>query len=177
MLGVKTIASLDESSVNARAADLVYEDERDAELRAHDWNFAITRASIAADGTEPIFTKTNYFSLPANCLRVLPPDPEDNFNSRDWQVEGRKIATNEDSPLELRYVKQVTDPNEMDALFRKALSARIALQLCEKLTQSNVKKRDLAAIYEATIREARKANAFENVAKKPPDDEWITVRS
>ena len=48
-LGAESIVSLTQDSENARACNLCYEPIRDAELRAHPWNFAIKRASLAAD--------------------------------------------------------------------------------------------------------------------------------
>jgi hypothetical protein len=114
--------------------------------------------------------------LPADCLKLLPPDPESNDPWRDWQIEGRKIATNEETTLYIRYTKKVTAPNDMDPLFREVLSCKIAVELCDKLTNSNVKKDQAEGFYDKAITEARKANAFENVSLKPPEDEWITAR-
>ena len=42
-LGAARITSLTEDSVNARACNAMYESVRDAELRAHPWNFAMKR--------------------------------------------------------------------------------------------------------------------------------------
>lgn len=175
-LGASRIVSLSESSVAARACNVAYEALRDAELCAHPWNFAIERAQLAADATEPDWGRANSFQVPTDFLRLAPDYPELNLNSKDWQLEGRKIITNDDSPLNVRYVKKVTDPNTMDPLFREALSCRIALELCEELTQSNEKKAALKDDYKDAIREARRTNAIQNIPAKAADDEWITVR-
>lgn len=175
-LGAKRITSLTEDSVNARSVNACYAILRDAELRRHPWNFAIDRAQLAADVTAPLFGKENSFPLPANYLGPIPPYPEYNVNNRDWQIEGGKIYTNDAAPLNFRYVKQVTDPNLMDPLFREALSARIALEICEELMDSNAKVATVAEMYKEAINEAKKLNAFEKIASKPPEDEWVTVR-
>jgi hypothetical protein len=106
----------------------------------------------------------------------LTPYPEDLTNSHDWQVEGRKIYTDDSAPLNIRYVKQVTDPNQMDACFRESLAAEIAYELCEPLTQSNTKKNLLKGDKKDAIREAKRTNAIENVAAKPPEDTWVSSR-
>ena len=175
-IGAKRIVSLTEDTVNGRAVNLAYEILRDAELRAHTWNFSIERASLAADSSTPDWGRSNSFTLPSDFLRLLPPYPEDNSNQTDWQIEGRKILTNDSAPLYIRYVKIVTDPNDMDALFREALSARIAAEICEELTQSNSKKTEMKDDYKLAIREARRVNAIENVSAETPEDTWISER-
>lgn len=177
LLGAKRIVSLTEDSRNARAVNAAYEPVKKAELRKHPWGFAITRVALAADATAPAFTKTNSFPMPSNCLRPLAPDPEVNYNDLDWIIEGRAIITNDSAPLNLRYVRDVDDPNIMDPLFREALSAKIAREICEEITQSNTKISTADAVYKEAIDEAKRVNAIEKVAAKPPEDEWITVRS
>lgn len=175
-LGAKRISSLSEDSTNARACNTAYEAVRDAELRKHPWSFAIDRASLAASATAPAFGRANSFQLPSDFIRLLPPYPEDNKNSRDWQIEGTKIYSDEDAPLKVRYIKREEDPNVMDPLFREALSAALAVSLAEALTQSNTKKQVAAGIYSEIIGDARKVNAFERVAQAPPEDSFVTVR-
>jgi len=176
LLGAKSIVSLLEDSRNARSINLAFEPVKLAELRKHPWSFAIKRAQLAADAVAPLFTKTSSFTLPSDCIRVLSPDPEVNFNDLDWQIEGRKIITNDTAPLDVRYIYNVTDSNEMDVLFREALSSKLAMELSEEITQSNAKKADAAKLYEEAISEAKKANAIERVAQRPPEDIWVTVR-
>lgn len=175
-LGAKTITSLDDNSRNAKAVQTAYDSIRLSELRKHTWNFAIRRFQLAADTTAPLFNRTNRFALPSDFVRLLPTDPDVNLNDLDWQIEGKYIVTDDDAPLEVRCVCDVTDPNQMDALFRESFAAKLAEELCEEITQSNSKKADCAAAYLQLIADARRANAFENTAQKPPDDEWITAR-
>lgn len=173
-LGAERIVSLSQDSENARACNLLYDSIRDAELRAHPWNFAIKRAQLAADVTAPAFGPAAAYTLPSDCLRVLPTD--ENWNTHDWKIEGRKILTDDGAPLDVRYICRVTDPNQYDALFIEALACAIAQELCEQLTQSNTKAQMVRSDYTTAIRTARKLNAFENISAEPQTDEWITVR-
>lgn len=175
-LGAKRITSLTEDSRNARAINAAYTELRDAELRAHTWNFAVKRVQMAADATAPIFGRTNSFTLPSDFLRKLNLDPEFVVNSEDAQIEGRKLLTNDSAPLDMRYIYRVEDPNEMDVLFREALASRIAFELAEEITQSNTKKAAAAADYKRAVSEAKRTNAIERVALQPPEDTWVTVR-
>lgn len=177
LLGAKRITALSENSRNARAANAAYEPVKLAELRKHTWCFATTREQLAADTEEPLFTKGNAFPLPSDFVRLLPPDPEDNMNDLDWVIEGRRIITNDSAPLEIRYIYDVTDPNEMDALFREAFAAKLAEAMCEEITQSNTKLASANAAYKDAISEAKKANAIEKPSEEPPADTWITCRS
>lgn len=147
-----------------------------AELETHPWSFATTRASLAADSTEPEFGRANAFQLPSDYVKLLSEYAEDNSNTNDWEIEGRKIYTDYSAPLEIRYIYDVTDPNEMTPLFREVLATRLALELCEELTQSNTKKAELSDEYELVVRRAKRSNAFAKVAAQPPTDSWITVR-
>lgn len=176
-LGAKRITSITEDSVNARACNTAYNPLRLAELRSHPWACATKRAQLAVSSDEPLFVKQYQYPLPSDYVRLLPNDEGYNLNSNDWQIEAGYIVTDDSDPLNIRYIYDLEDPNIMDALFREALSCRLALELCEELTQSNQKKESLRLDYKDAIREARRVNAILNVAGKPPEDEWITIRN
>lgn len=178
-LGEKLITSLEQDTPTARACKLAYPVLRDAELRAHPWNFAIKRTTLAADSVAPTWGRAASFQLPADFLRLLGPYPEDNTFEQDYQIEGNKIVTNQAGSagtLQLRYIARIEDPNLMDVLFREALSARLALELCEKVTQSNTKLQSIAGMYKETISEARRANAIESRPVEAVMDSWISSR-
>lgn len=189
-LGARRIVALNENSVNARAVAQAYPIVRDAQLRAHPWNFAVKRAQLAANSTAPLFGKQSAYPLPSDFLRLLPRDPGSGFNQswspnipfngyidRDWQIEGTELLTNETGAFDLRYIAFVTDPNKMDILFREAVSAALAIEICEELTQSNAKKADAKDDYKKAIAEARRTNAIENIAVFPPEDTFVVVRA
>ena len=175
-LGAKPIVSLTEASKNARQCNLAYNPVREALLSDHAWAFATGRAQLAADATPPEFGRANAFELPADYLRIADDYPEDNFNSIDYVVEGRKILTDFDAPLEIRYIKNITDPNLMDALFREALAMSIANELVEVITQSNTKKVGIEKDLTKVLAKARRRNAIQTVSAEPPIDTWETAR-
>lgn len=175
-LGEGRITALTEASVSARAITTAFATVRDAELRAHPWNFSVKRAQLAASGTAPAFGPANAFALPSDFLRLLPQDVGRQANDSDWVIEGQSILTDDSTPLEIRYVRRVTDPNQMDPLFREALALRLAKELCEQITQSNTKIQLINSDYQAIIAKARNADAMEVPAEEPPEDTWVTVR-
>ena len=181
LLGATRIVALTDDSVSARACNNAYDAVRRAELRAHPWGFAIKRAQLPADGTAPAFGPARAFPLPSDFLRLMPQDAEDNLNDKDWAIEkhnGSKcILTDDSAPLNIRYIYDCDDPNEMDALFREAFAYSLALAMCEELTQSNTKKAELREDRKAVIREARRTNGIERVPMEAAEDTWLTARA
>lgn len=176
ILGAAPITSLDDDSRNARACTLAYDNSRLALLEKYVWGCAIKRAQLAAEATEPEFGKARSFPLPSDFVRLAPNYPEETSPTRDWEIEGRKILTNDSAPLNIRYIFSLTDPNEMNPLFREALSGEIAYQMCESLTQSNTKKADAKLARDEAIREARRVNGIQKVPVQTAESLWITTR-
>lgn len=175
-LGAQRITSLTDGSKNARACLTAYYPLRDAEQRKHRWSFCVQRFSLAASNTAPLFGKTNFYPLPSGWLRLLEPDPKWNLNDRDWVIEGDSICTDDAAPLQVRLIMKIEDPNVMDPLFREALAAKIAEEICEELTQSNEKKSVAKQDYKEAIAEAKKINGIEDPPQEAPLDTYITSR-
>lgn len=175
-LGATRITSLTDGSNNARQLSTAYDMRRQAVLAKHPWNFATQRFSLAATGTAPPFGPANAFTLPTGWLRVLPPDPSENFTDRDWIIEGNTLMTNQGAPLHLRCVMDVTDTTLFHPLFSEALASDLAYELCEAITQSNAKKEAAAADKKAAIDDAKKVNAIQKVPAVAPDASWLARR-
>lgn len=172
-LGAERITDIDEDSPNARECNACYERLRDRELRRHPWTFAKTRAQPAPSANSPLFDYTYAFPLPSDCLRVLKPEGRVNL---DWKIESKSILTNDGASIDLSYIRRVTDPNDFDDLFVDALASAMALQMCERITQSNSKKADARADYKTAVNDAKAVNAIEQIPADEPDDEWLVAR-
>ena len=171
-LGADRISSLADDSRNARACNFAYEPVRDALLRRYKWGFAVTLVQLPVDAAAPIFGKQNSFSLPADSLRILPPNNYD----LDWIIRGRTIHTDWGAPLDVLYIKRITDPNTMDTLFQEVLSLKLADELCEEITHSNTKKRLIGSEVKSLLAEAKRVGAYEQISDTLPEDSWVTVR-
>jgi hypothetical protein len=171
-VGAASILSLTDNSPEARACALAYDSNRRDELRKHSWNFTIKRAVLSPDTTAPAFDYLYAFTLPTDCLRVLRPPTSD----LDWQIEGRKILTNDGAVLNLRYLADVEDTTQWDASFYNVMAASLAVDICEKLTQSNTKKQQLNTEYKEAVADARKVDAFEGGPQDAADDDWWNAR-
>lgn len=171
-VGASSILSISDNSPEARACAIAYDSNRRDELRKHSWNFAIKRAVLAPDTTAPAYDYTYAFTLPTDCLRVLRPAT----TSLDWRIEGRKILTNDGSTLYLRYLADIDDCSQWDPSFYNVMAASLAVDICEKLTQSNTKKQQLIIDYKESVADARKVDAFETGPEDAADDTWWVAR-
>jgi hypothetical protein len=175
-VGAHTITSLTDQSVNARALNTMYYSVRDSVMAASRWNFTIQRFQLAASSNQNAFGPLNIFPLPAGWLRVLPPDPLDNVNDRDWLIEGSNIISAWNPPLNVKIQMKIEDVTLYPASFIEALAAKLAYELCEPLTQSNTKKQACDADYKMAIADAKKLNAIQNVPQISVEDPYITTR-
>jgi len=170
-LGESRIVSMTQDSPTARECNAIYDDLLERELRSHPWKFATKRAALASSGTVSPGLENRYL-MPTDCLRILPPNDYD----MDWEIEGRYIISSYTAPLYIRYTGQVTDPNQFDALFRDLFSTAIAIELCERITQSNTKKEAQMIDYRNIVSQARRVNAFESTSQEMPVDSWLVAR-
>jgi hypothetical protein len=79
-------------------------------------------------------------------------------------------------PLPLLYVADVTNTAQFHPLFVEALACQLAVEMCERITQSTTKKQSMEMAYTRTIREARFVNAVQNPPQSRPDNTWILSR-
>lgn len=184
-LGAARIISLADDNKQARAIASCFEDLRDDELRAHRWQFAMKRTELAALADTPPFGYNYQYALPTDFLRIdmvdnrYPAAVMDNYIDAEyleWTLEGNVILTDIGAPLKLRYIARVTDSSAWDSNFREAFASRIAMEICEDLTQSNEKKNAAANDYKRAITQAIRIGAIEKPAVMPPDNTWVVSR-
>lgn len=136
-IGAKQIDNLDgDTSEEAIQCRLHYEPTRDALQRSHFWRFASARAELTESSTSPLFEFDNQFDLPSDFERLKSiygdsSRPLENTR-RSFAIEGDKILTNE-SAVDLRYIKLVSDVTKFDSLFEEVLVLTLALKLVPPL--------------------------------------------
>lgn len=173
-LGAARISALDQDASNARSMNAAYDLMRDAELRRYRWGFAIKRDSIAADAADTVWGDWKRYSLPNDFLALIRDD--ETGQAPDWRIEGLYIVTADASPLQIRYVARIDDPNYYDALFIESFACRLALQTCEEITGSTSKKAKIQEDYDFAIAEAKRMGAIEKPAQEFPEDDWVNAR-
>ena len=139
-------------------------------------------ASAGTGGTvnlRPLFGYDQAVRVPTDCFRVV-----EVYDSRlPWVVEDDMLLSDEESTLRLRYIghtkaRAATDPvdHNYDAMLISALAARLAVEVCEELTQSTSKKEAAAQAYMQILTQARGADAQEQSPQLFQEDDWILAR-
>ena len=128
----------------------------------------------------------NVFHLPAGFLRKLSQDPKAGLYSflgapayntqEDWLLEGDFLLSQCATPIIFRFVADETNVMAMDDLFCEMLAARIALETCETITNSNVKKQTVNNDYMKFRGEAIIIDGIDTGAVEPPEDDYIVCR-
>jgi hypothetical protein len=160
------ITSIDEDTKPARLLKRHFETTRQAELTKHAWSFAIFREELTAidSGSMPDGETYTYgYELPADALRVLPltDTGEAHGVSIPWKLEGTLLLTNYEGPRLVRYIANLTDPDDWDALFVEALAARLAMKIALALTGKPTMLQAAERAYRDTIGTAKQTNAIQ----------------
>ena len=171
-IGANAILTLTEDSEAARAANLIYEQVRDACIRDHVWNFAVNRVELAQNSVAPAFGFAYQYNVPSDCLRVLQMENMDMF----YKIESGKLLTDEGT-AKILYLARVEDVNLFDAMFVEAFSARLAAELSVTLSESNTLYSNMMEMYQRKVADARSMDAQESGYLEVVADTWLDSRS
>ena len=132
-IGAKRINDLDDTTDTKQEAiqcRLHYEPTRDALEESYEWTFNSDRKTLAADTETPDGEWDFQFILPTDYLamRSIYENRISAINYRSYAIEGDRLLTNE-STMQIRYTKKVTDPTKFDPLFIKLFVALLANEL------------------------------------------------
>jgi len=135
-LGQQRITSLSQSSLEAQFCSLYYEQTKDELLTSHEWSFAVERKVLAAVSGDN-FTEYSYkYSLPTDYLRVITQISSDDYTDLEdaYRIEGKYLLSDL-SHNYIKYIKHITQDNDLPTLFVEPFYLRLATKLNLKLTQ------------------------------------------
>ncbi|MFQ6256118.1 hypothetical protein ACLMPK_01215 [Yersinia enterocolitica] len=181
----RTINGLNEQSKEAAVCSLHYEPCRDSVLSDFPWNFAMKRVALADLGNPPPDWMFSY-RYPTDCMRIIEimvPGIRFPTNAMrptyevasDADGTGKLLLTNQNDAW-LRYVGRVTDVNMFDAIFRDALSWRIAAEIAMPLAASGDLGNKAFQMYNNTILSAGSRSMNESQEPVLPDSEFTMAR-
>jgi len=179
IIGSARITALDGSTEEAVQLSDAWDVTRDAELERHPWVFSLARTTLAASSVIPPFDYDYAYPVPSDSLRIL---DVAGYPNRFWTLgrnDDRKailINGTGGQEINVRYVQKVTTVGDYPAAFAKVLSAALAVELCERITQNDGKIQVAAARYEQAIKDAYLTDAIEMPPQQQPEDEWILAR-
>lgn len=166
-IGANEIVSLDEGTAEARIASASWDIARKACLRDHPWNFAIKEAELnRLSSVTPQQFKYAY-RIPALCVRLLQVvgNPVYRLQSGNIQMDGERC--------QVRYVEDVLDTTQWDALFVDVMAQRLAADIAYGITKSQATADSMFAIYDRKIRRARHIDGTEDTAQMLADQDSI----
>ncbi|KAF7958212.1 hypothetical protein AWV80_01185 [Cupriavidus sp. UYMU48A] len=169
-LGAARITSITENSKSARVMNALWDTVRKAELRRRIWTFATVRTTLPEVTPQPEWGYGHGYQKPSDCLRLLQigqtfvvpalTDYRDQDDSA-YQLEGNLILTDQNAPLKIRYIRDITDPGLFDALFVETMASKLAYEAAEEITQSLSKKQQAGEDYKQSLRDATATGAIE----------------
>ena len=177
-LGDDPITSLTDDTERARLCNAFYADARDACLRSHPWNFAITRASLAQLSATPVYGFDYQFALPTDpfCLRVLAMEFEDYvFKVENLSTQGRVLLTDQET-AKIIYIARITDTALFDSLFVDTLTALLAAKLAYPVTNSVNLQTQMQNLYQIKLSEARSIDGQEGFIDDLVSDTFTDFR-
>jgi hypothetical protein len=168
-IGSSEVQNLTGDSREVRMINRLYDFALDVLLQDYTWSFAIKRASLVQSSTTPDWGWDYAYVYPQDALRIveIQDDPE-------WIQEGNLILSNE-TAMNARYIKVITDTTEFPAVFREAFTNKLAGLLAIPLANNT----NLASFFRAeelrTTGRALKKGAIERKRNKAdvPQPSWV----
>jgi len=168
-LGEARIQNLNDNNSRARACNARINDVITSILRMHVWNSALERKQLTSVGT-PLFGYNYIYQLPADCIRVVEVNPISRY-----QVEKKNILSNE-STLNILYVAEPTDLNNLDSLLAEAIAMKLAVEIAETLTSKQGLKAELMQKYVIALQEARAANSHDKTPEHRERSSYLDAK-
>lgn len=134
-IGSKNFTYATQASANEGIKSaLHYETTRNSLSRSFEWPFASWRAKLVLDTKSPDFEWDNQFTLPEDYIRVKSDYQRSSVDlpTQRFAIEGNKYLTDQ-SDVEIRYIRKVTDPDDFDPLFKEILILQLAMKLINSL--------------------------------------------
>lgn len=160
LLGQDRIVSLAEDNENVRKLNAVYDPLLKEVLRAHPWNCATKRISLAMLAEVPVYEYAYTFQLPADYLKKVKVSNGTTY-IEDFKIERNKLLANE-STVYLKYIFNNTDPSSYDSAFASAFAARLAAELAFPITKNPNVSQIMMAAYTGKISQAKALDAQES---------------
>lgn len=172
------VLSYDDDVATARWLKRNYDLQRDVLLAQHPWNFAVKRASLATDVTTPAFEWGHQYTVPSDCLRVLPltVDGLRDSPSIPYVVESLKILTDKVAPLRVRYIRRVTNESDFSPHFADLLAHRLATMMAHWMTGKESLYKALKAEARDILINAQNVDSLEGTPEPPDDYDVLNAR-
>ena len=194
-LGDKTISDFSDNTAQAFATKTRFSDVVNQVLRAHPWNCATKRATLAKFTVKPVYNFDHAYQLPTDALRVVSLYEEINYDYA-WKIEliadgeeDRLALVTSSSTANITYVKKyigsgnhdnkeaVMTLNNFDPILVQAVGMALAGEIAMDLTGQSQLRDLMLGKYQAILSEARSINGQEGTSDRIESNEWINART
>lgn len=177
LLGADPITSLEDGSKSANLCQRNFAPSADSVLRLYPWNAALRRARLPALADAPAWGYRYQYQLPQGpepsyCLRLLAID-----GCSDYRIEGRRVVTDAQPPLDILYIGRLEDAADYDALLAEVIAAKLAVHLAGNLTESGSRIDAARRYLEDILGQAKISDAQEGGQVEFTVDAWLQARS
>jgi hypothetical protein len=177
MIGEPPIMDIDDTDPVSTICRDAWPGARDEILRGDNWSCVMARAELARLVDAPPSGWSYYYGLPTDWLRTVGAWENDAEAGalRYEHVAGKRLATDAEQVF-LRYVRQETDPTMYDAALTATLVAKLAEEICEKISgNANLAERMRQKVDERRA-SAAAVSAIEQPAPVMRRSPWVTRR-
>lgn len=163
VLREQPLASISDNTPEAKWLARNYDQQRDYMLERLLWKFALDRASLAADVTAPAFGWAYRYALPSDLVKLVPPTRFGTWMGTPiaYEIESGWLQTDVIGPLNIRYVKRVTN----EGLFTNSFCEILALRLARRMAHWMTGKQGMTQMIDSMLKEAwgevREGEAFQ----------------
>lgn len=185
-LGSDHLMDRDEQDKNTRIMNLIYNPILEKLQREYAWNFCAKSAKLSALVDVPSVDYRYAYQSPTDCLLLISlgdiilqdigTDYDPRINTAPYRIEGRRILTDMEAPLSIRYRARVTDAAQFDPAFADALACMLAIRSCKSITGKDTLVTSLRDQFRDIISGAIMANAIEKPSEKFPASSWMLAR-
>lgn len=173
-----------DNTTRAKEVRQAWDAARLAALRAHAWNFATVRTTLAAMSTAPEWGYAKKYALPPEYVGSLR-FSKDNHGAQkpphriltDRAAGGRELHTDEGSPVYIEFVSNVADEGLFDPMFVEYLAAKLAEKIGYRLTGRATIGQEMREYAKDLARDARWADAVDTGRDEADQGEFLDARA
>ena len=175
LIGQQAVSQVDEDSLNAEVCRTTYDMILKGMLDIFPWAFSIVRVKLSVPiAGQPVFDYRYSFTIPSDCIRILQVGPKNWIPNHDYRIENRTVLV-DTTTVFLKYVSSSSEIANASPLFIEALSAKLALEICNRLNGSVTMLSSISTLYMEKFT-AAKQREFSQSKRVPQDQEWIHAR-
>lgn len=156
-LGESPISSFEDSTNTATVVSVKWDIIRRSTLALHTWNFALKRSYLARTEASPEYKYAYKYGVPSDCLRVV-----EVYLDQDYKRERRAIYTNNEE-CQIKYIADITTPEEWDPLFVEAVAAKLAVELAYTIPRASGLIQTMEELYQRRLAAARHVDTSEDI--------------